>query len=74
MDLPDLQKYVNRENMDYSGEIKIQAIVKHENLPIGYAMIQHEKLKSQFPKAEWPFNLVQNSEENISKSGQSGKG
>ncbi len=56
-DLDILEKFVNREEFDVIPEGNAQNIVKYNNIPIGYGLADDGKLKSQFPKAEWPFHL-----------------
>jgi hypothetical protein len=62
LDIPDLttlENFVNRGEMDIQTEGNFQMLVKHRDLIIGYGLADNGKFKSQFPKAEWPFNLVQ---------------
>lgn len=57
-DLPTLQRFVNREEVDIPVEGKGQIIVRYRGCVIGYGLADGGRLKSQFPKAEWPFRLV----------------
>ncbi len=57
-DLPTLERFVNRETVDILVEGKGQVLVKFNGLVIGYGLAEGGRLKSQFPKAEWPFQVV----------------
>ena len=57
--LEELEKFVNREPMDIKLNEKGQVIVKYKNCNVGYGLAIDGILKSQFPKGEWPFKLVQ---------------
>jgi NOL1/NOP2/sun family putative RNA methylase len=64
LDIPDLttlENFVNRGDMNIETEGNFQMLVKHRDLIIGYGLADNGKFKSQFPKAEWPFRLVQES-------------
>ena len=58
-DLAQLQLFVNREVMNIQSAGKLQTVLAYRDLIIGYGLIDNGKLKSQFPKAEWPFTLMQ---------------
>ena len=61
VDLPDfatLEKFVNREALDVPVAGKGQVLVRYNGLIIGYGLADNGQLKSQFPKAEWPFRLT----------------
>ncbi len=55
--LTDLEQFVNRSVMLQMVHGENQVIVKYQGIPIGYGIIENGVLKSQFPKAEWPFRL-----------------
>jgi len=57
-DLATLHKYVNRETLDIPAELPGQYIVKYKGCVIGYGVADNGRLKSQFPKAGWPFDLI----------------
>ncbi|RMF60494.1 MAG: NOL1/NOP2/sun family putative RNA methylase [Calditrichaeota bacterium] len=57
-DLEVLEKFVNREPLDIGVDSTGQMIVKYKGLVIGYGVADKGKLKSQFPKGEWPFYLT----------------
>ena len=57
-DLATLHKYVNRETLDIPAELPGQYIVKYKGCVIGYGVADKGRLKSQFPKAGWPFDLI----------------
>ncbi len=64
-DLDLLEQFVNRGSLNLPAEFNTQVIVTHRDLPIGYGLVDNGQLKSQFPKAEWPFVLqVKNSDGN----------
>ncbi len=54
-DLESLERFVNRETLDLTVKGRGQVIVKYRNCPIGYGICEGERLRSSFPKAEWPF-------------------
>ncbi|MFZ0391485.1 MAG: NOL1/NOP2/sun family putative RNA methylase [Calditrichia bacterium] len=54
----ELEQFVNRENLESRAGVNGQTIVEYKGFPIGYALSEDGRLKSQFPKAEWPFRLV----------------
>lgn len=56
--LEELEKFVNREPLDIKANEKGQRIIKYKNCLIGYGLAIDGILKSQFPKGEWPFKLV----------------
>ena len=58
-DLATLDKYVNREPLDISVDLPGQYIVKYNGSVIGYGVADKGQLKSQFPKADWPFSLAE---------------
>jgi 16S rRNA (cytosine1407-C5)-methyltransferase len=61
LELPDMEtlnKFVNREALDIRMENNGQHIVKYKNIVIGYAIAENGQLKSQFPKGDWPFQLL----------------
>lgn len=53
-----LEKFVNREQIPMWEDGRAQVLVKYRELPIGYGLAEEGRLKSQFPKAEWPFRLT----------------
>jgi NOL1/NOP2/sun family putative RNA methylase len=55
--LEQLEKFVNRMSIYGPASVKQQVIVKYRNIPIGYGLVTDGKIKSQFPKAEWEFNI-----------------
>lgn len=57
-DLETLEKFVNRGPLDIVVEATGQHIVKYKNCIIGYGVADGGRLKSQFPKGDWPFKLV----------------
>ncbi|NOX38389.1 MAG: NOL1/NOP2/sun family putative RNA methylase [Calditrichaeota bacterium] len=64
VDLPDLtmlQAFVNRQEVDLPVPGKGQVLVRYRGLVIGYGLADGGRLKSQFPKGEWPFHLVDDS-------------
>ena len=52
-----LQKFVNREEVELTIGGNGQVMVIWEGIPIGYGLADDGRLKSQFPKAGWPFQL-----------------
>ncbi len=58
-DLAELEKFVNREPMTIEVNYPGQYIVTYKGNAIGYGIADNGQLKSQFPKAEWPFSLVE---------------
>ena len=56
-DLISLEKFVNRQELDLPCEGQAQQIVRYQGITMGYGLSDKGKLKSQFPKAEWPFCL-----------------
>jgi NOL1/NOP2/fmu family ribosome biogenesis protein len=58
-DLAELEKFVNREPMTIEVDYPGQYIVTYKGNAIGYGIADNGQLKSQFPKAEWPFSLVE---------------
>jgi NOL1/NOP2/sun family putative RNA methylase len=58
-DLPTLENFVNRKDINMQTDANFQVMIKHRELIIGYGLAENGKFKSQFPKAEWPFRLVQ---------------
>ncbi|HQV30651.1 MAG TPA: hypothetical protein PKV71_02200, partial [Calditrichia bacterium] len=57
-DLESLQKYVNREELDLDLAHPGQHIIRYKGMTMGYGILDKGKFKSQFPKGEWPFELV----------------
>ena len=55
--LGQLEDVVNRRNLNLPVQGKNQQAFFYRNIPIGYGLAEDGKIKSQFPKAEWPFNL-----------------
>jgi NOL1/NOP2/sun family putative RNA methylase len=55
--LQDLEKFVNRLPLDNGSGCINQVVVKFQELPIGYGLAKDNRIKSQFPKAEWPFQI-----------------
>ncbi|MEZ4762100.1 MAG: hypothetical protein R3C26_02485 [Calditrichia bacterium] len=49
----------NREPLDISVDLPGQYIVKYNGSVIGYGVADKGQLKSQFPKADWPFSLAE---------------
>jgi NOL1/NOP2/fmu family ribosome biogenesis protein len=54
-DLSLLEKFVNRESLNLSVDTRNQTVVSYRGIPVGYGLEDQGKLKSQFPKAGWPF-------------------
>jgi NOL1/NOP2/sun family putative RNA methylase len=52
-----LEEFVNRRDLPLKIEGRNQIAVYYQQLPIGYGLSLDGRLKSQFPKAEWPFKL-----------------
>jgi len=57
-DLRILENFVNRESTGLVSPGELQTALFYQNIPIGYGLTEQGKFKSQFPKAEWPFNVV----------------
>lgn len=60
LELPDVQaleEFVNRGTLEAAGEFRSQVIVRYRGLNIGYGLWDKGRLKSQFPRAEWPFRV-----------------
>ena len=60
-DLARLERFVNRQSLEWFGEGHFQVLVTYRELPIGYGLVENGKFKSQFPKGEWPFRLLRRS-------------
>ena len=56
-DLGQLESFVNRDAMDVYSPGRLQTILVYRDMPIGYGLTDNGKVKSQFPKAGWPFTL-----------------
>nr|NIW79061.1 hypothetical protein [Calditrichia bacterium] len=56
-DLKTLEKFINRDGLDILVDNSGQFVVKYKECGIGYGIAENGRLKSQFPKAEWPFEL-----------------
>ena len=56
-DLKIMEKFVNRESMDIPTDFQHQVIIYYNKLAIGYGLVDQGRVKSQFPKAEWPFSF-----------------
>ena len=56
-DLSTLERFVNRGSLDIADDFQHQVIVNYKNLAIGYGLVDQGRVKSQFPKAEWPFTF-----------------
>jgi 16S rRNA (cytosine1407-C5)-methyltransferase len=56
-DIRELEKFVNREKPDIQTSSKGQKIIFYKELPIGYGYYDGKKLKSYFPRSEWPFRM-----------------
>jgi hypothetical protein len=56
--LTQLEAFVNRNTMDIYSPGNLQTALFYRDIPIGYGLTDDGKLKSQFPKAEWPFILT----------------
>jgi hypothetical protein len=56
-DLGQLESFVNRDAMDVYSPGRLQTILVYRDMPIGYGLTDNGKVKSQFPKAAWPFTL-----------------
>ncbi len=52
-----LEDFVNRRDLTIDSEGRNQIVLTYKHLPVGYGLVQDGQLKSQFPKAEWPFKL-----------------
>ncbi|MCB0291693.1 MAG: hypothetical protein KDH97_15660, partial [Calditrichaeota bacterium] len=57
-DLPTLQQYVNREPLEIAVEERGQYLITYQNNILGYGVADRGQLKSQFPKGDWPFDLL----------------
>ena len=57
-DLETLQQYVNRQPLEISVDQPGQYIVKYKNNVLGYGVADGGRLKSQFPKGDWPFEVI----------------
>ncbi len=57
-DLRQLEQFANRENLPLPGEERAQILAKYKDMMIGYGVAEDGRLKSQFPKAEWPFRIL----------------
>ena len=55
--LSQLEDFVNRRSLEVQCEGKNQLAFSYRAIPIGYGLEEQGKIKSQFPKAEWPFIL-----------------
>ncbi len=53
----DLENFVNRLELSAPDGVNGQVMVTYKGLLIGYGLADGRKLKSQFPKAEWPFKI-----------------
>lgn len=61
LEIPDfslLHKFVNRQDLELTIEGNGQVIVKWKGIPVGYGLADERRLRSQFPKAGWPFQLL----------------
>ena len=61
LDVPDLETleaFVNRAEVPLTVEGKGQVLVRYRGLIMGYGIADEGRLKSQFPKSEWPFRLM----------------
>lgn len=56
--MEELHRFVNRDEFNSSTSLGGQVLVRYKNFNIGYGLADGEKLKSQFPKAEWPFQVT----------------
>jgi 16S rRNA (cytosine1407-C5)-methyltransferase len=56
-DIKSLNEFVNRNQMDITVDGAGQRLVKYKSIMIGYGLADSGLLKSQFPKADWPFNI-----------------
>ncbi len=56
-DLKTVEQFVNRQPLDIPVDGKGQYIVTYHQLVLGYGLADKGRLKSQFPKGEWPFQL-----------------
>jgi NOL1/NOP2/sun family putative RNA methylase len=56
-DIAILDDFVNRRDLPLEIEGRNQIAVYYRQLPIGYGLALEGRLKSQFPKAAWPFKL-----------------
>ena len=54
-EVKSLDKFVNRDQMNIEVGGAGQKLVKYKGIMIGYGLVDSGLLKSQFPKAEWPF-------------------
>jgi hypothetical protein len=55
--LSQLEAFVNRNTMDIFSPGNLQTALFYRDIAIGYGLTDDGKLKSQFPKAEWPFTM-----------------
>jgi 16S rRNA (cytosine1407-C5)-methyltransferase len=56
-DLQTLEKYLNRKPLEITVEKPGQYIVKYKNNILGYGVADDGRLKSQFPRGDWPFEV-----------------
>ncbi len=57
-DLNTLESFVNRESLNLASSGTLQTALFYQDFPVGYGLTENGKFKSQFPKAEWPFQVV----------------
>ena len=55
--LEQLEAFVNRNPVHIYSAGRLQTVLTYRDLPVGYGLTDEGKLKSQFPKAEWPFTF-----------------
>jgi hypothetical protein len=56
--MDQLESFVNRNVLNIETSGKLQTLLTYRDMLIGYGLIAEGKLKSQFPKAGWPFTLT----------------
>ncbi len=56
--LSQLEDFVNRRPLQIPMAGENQIAFYYREIPIGYGLAEDDKVKSQFPKAEWPFLLI----------------
>lgn len=58
-DLLQVEDFVNRHHLQIPMAGDNQLAFYYKEIPIGYGLAEDNKVKSQFPKAEWPFHLAE---------------
>jgi len=66
IDLPDLEAiehFVNRNPIQSDTEGRGQVMLRYKGCMIGYGIYEGSKIKSQFPKGDWQFSVVPETEQ-----------